>query len=602
MSQPSNLTETLLNYSTNLYNQVKTYVFSPEHPQERFWQNNALASAILTAAEQKDHKKLMRILQQKKISLDTKIAGDSVIYKLSQKHDLITLKAVLSEQNYRKHIKAIACGQATAGRIDCCEKIIKKYAINNTEDIALAAARGGNYSYAESLLGNKRKGLKAMAARSGDFEYCYAHENTRGDIIAIAEGAAMGGWYLQVEELRQNYQLEMANIANMAALGGWIEYAELLYQQGQAEMSSIIEHAARGGHMKQISTLVRQHKVPVEKIVTGAASGGHHLYCLYQLARNPELLALITTTSAHYGYIDFTEYLRVHHRANINDISHGATLGGHSDYVKFLVEHHDADITNIALAAVTKNNHQEIMQALSLGANATQVLIAAINSQCQQAVSEVILRKLYAIDAHKVACVAIDNQQLALVKQMIPLYELCCERLVDHGLATNANTFVEMLREQGEVSTVFCACKALEYDNYDYLDYLKSCDIMPALSMAEAAAAMGKKAFIDTNYQEYMKYDMTFARLYLDYMLMGAVKAKDEDYVFELLGRGASKALAIFTAIRAQALPLMNKIMTDKDKVSTSHLWVANATTGCAKQRAELVKMLAQLENTESIG
>lgn len=602
MSQPTKLTETLLNFTTDLYNQVKAYVFSPEHPQDRFWQTNTLASAILTAAEQKDHKKLARILQQKKISLDTKIAGDSVIYKLSQNHDLITLKAVLSEQSYQKHIIAIACGQATAGRINCCEKIRKKYAIDKTEDIAQAAARGGYYSYAESLVGSKMKSLKATAARSGDFEYCYAHENTRDDFIAIAEGAALGGWYLQVEELRQNYQLEMANIANMAALGGWIEYAELLHQQGQAEMSSIIEHAARGGHIKQISALVRQYKVPVEKVISGAASGGHHLYCLYELARNPELLALITTISARCGYIDFAEYLRVHHHADINDISHGATLGGQSDYVKFLVEHHDADITNIALAAITKSNHQEIMQALSLGANATQVLIAAINGQCQQVVSEVILRKLYTIDAQKVACVAIDNQQVALVKQMIPLYELCCEHLAEHGLATNANTFVEMLREQGEVSTVFCACKALEHNNYDYLDYLKSCDIMPTLSMAEAATAIDKKAFIEANYQAHKKYDMTFARLYLDYMLMGAVKAKDEDYVFELLGRGASKTLAIFTAIRAQTLPLMNKIMTEKDKVSASHLWVANATTGCTKQRAELVKMFTQLENTESIG
>ncbi len=602
--QKINYADTLQALAKKYYNQIKGFVFTCEHPQDRFWQANTYATAILSAAERKDSKKIASILKQKKISLNTKIAGDTVIYKLAQAHNPANLCHILPEKLFKKHIEDIAKGQATAGRIDACEHLRKKYALQNTNQLACAAARGGHYTYAESLLSDDpidKRNTKAMAAQSGDFTYCFTADNTREDIIAIAEGAAMGGWYTEVERLRHDCQLPMHNIANRAAEGGWIEYAELLCEQGQADIKAVLEHAARGGHLKLIYNTVHKYKVPIETIIAGAASGGHHLYCLYELSRNPEHLSIIARVSARYGYIDFSEYLRVNHNAKINDISQGATLGGQSDYVRFLVENHDADITNIALASIARNDHSEIMRALDLGADATKVIIAAINTQCQQIVTEVILRKLYTFDALAVAKVAMDNQQYALVKQMIPLHNLCRTTLASHGLAVGANTFVEMLREQGDVSTVFCACKALEHSNYDYLDYLEQHELLPRLSLAQAAVQIDKTAFAEAAYQTNKTHDMAYARLYLDYMLMGAVRANNVEYLFELLGRGASKTIAIYTAAQAQQTQILTKLTTQNFKANTNQMWVAYASGGHKEHRAELIDMFNKLENTEAI-
>ncbi len=576
-------------------------VFTHEHPQEKFWESNHYAALVINSAINIDINQIERIISQRKISLNTQVTGDQLAYRIGfslAKKNIKDISVFTEHKIFKKHILQLAAGQAQAGNINRSEQLRKKYSLP-AQEIAKAAARSSRYAYVKFLSEKSEicnNSILQSAARAGDFDYCFRKYTDRGAINAIAQGAAIGGWYKEAESIREEYGVEVDIIAKAAALGGWLEYAELLHHKHGANIYNISEYAALGGHLRQADEMQTKYNVPASKIVSAAAQGGHHLYCLYQLNYMPDMLDTIAKTSAEYGYLEFCEFLRVQYDASTSELSHGAMLGGYKKYARFLHDEHQADITKIATAATIKNDKEEVIQALNIGADATTVLTHALTHDKEAIVKDIILRKAYKIEALQIACMAVTKKYYTLVEQMISMYNLDVNTLAEHAFSTKANEFVEMLREEGYITTITCAERALRYDNYDYLEYLKAINLLPKMILGEAAVKEGKIEFAEMNYQSLKNNGLQEAKVYLDYMLIGAVKAKNENYIVELLSRGASKALASYTAMRTGSSELVQSLTAFNKNNNSAHLWVASCAHGQSEQRTQLAKTFYSLE------
>ena len=588
---------TLYGFSKNIITNTEKLLHH-ESPQARFWEENKDAVSLINVISSKGSTELKSILNEYNISLNSSISGDSIAFHVSTKLSVKNVMRWAHDTNFKQFTLDLAAGQASIGNVNACEILRKKFNLA-IEPLAIAAARGGNFSYTDYLTKEyaiPKPLLYCAAATAGEFDYCFKKNISREDVLAIAKGAAIGGHYQYAEKLREDCAIESNHLAQAAALGGWVEYAEWLCKAAAADISVVIQYAAQGGHIKQAIRLQELYNVPTEVVVKGAAVGGHHRYCTYQTLLRPELMPTVARLSAEYGFLNYCEHLRTVHDAKVEHLSYGATLGGHKNYVEFLVKHQSASWTNIALAAVQKDDIEEVMHCLNSGADATSVVLEAFSLQRSDTIARVVLKREFTIDALVVAKAALEYQHFSLALQLQTQCKLCPNELAEFALSRKAQEFAEMLREAKKVTTKYVAIKALECDNYEYLDYLKELSLLPVLAMAETAVLTGKTTFAEAGYNARKSVSLHDAKVYLDHMLIGAVRAKNEQYVLDLLARGASQAVALYYASKTNWDDFAKTLHQTNASSSFANRWVGIAAGGLKNTRRIMLSSLEALE------